>query len=585
MGLSKSTQTFLACSHYYYLYYIKHPGHFCSKLCRGAFYLQSFLNMPKTSLKQKFLLLIFSLVLCIVLLEILLRIAGAVVYYLQQKHNHVSFNNQEYRILCLGESTTALGGEDSYPSQLQQMLNTQSPSKKFTVINEGIISTNTSYIQEHADYNLDKYKPQLVIVMMGINDRFFLHQHSDNCWENFKSFIEEMRVYKLCRLIVEHAAHRVKGSKIASAQPESINETRVNPEMLENFLKHLINQDIMRIEGHLAFAFKDQQQGQMLQAEGEKKLAQQAAYEAGLGLIQLSLRYRIKGDLDQAEALLIQAHQFDPNNSDLYFEWGKIYMEKNEYADAIKAFQEAYSLNHDNKKALQGLAHAYYMAGEKSQAFLIYEGYLQLCPDDYWGYIEIAHWLRENQHYPPAENYLTHAITVASYIDQAYLDYGETLDDEKKYDQEESFYLKEIALNPKIPQLYQALGQFYRDRGKEGLAKKYFQQAALPQVAEYYPITLTNYNSLLNKILNRHIKIIVMQYPLRDITPIENYLGPRNNVFYVENKHNFKEALAKEGYNYYFKDNFGNDFGHCTHAGNKLIAQNLSEVILTKIEP
>ena len=104
------------------------------------------MSMNITTLKQKLLLIVLGIFLTVILLEVGLRIAGGVVLYLQEKHNHMSFNPNEYRILCLGESTTALGGEDSYPSQLEEMLNSQNQQKRFTVINKGLISTTSDHI-------------------------------------------------------------------------------------------------------------------------------------------------------------------------------------------------------------------------------------------------------------------------------------------------------------------------------------------------------------------------------------------------------------------------------------------------------
>src|SRR5882672_1267859 len=127
--------------------------------------------MKKISFKERLWLFIFGISLAVVCLELSLRMAGMFVLYLQERHNHLSFSRNEYRILCLGESTTALGGEDSYPSQLEAMLNAQSRQQKFTVINQGIISTTSDYIVSHLEQDLDVYKPQLVVVMMGINDR------------------------------------------------------------------------------------------------------------------------------------------------------------------------------------------------------------------------------------------------------------------------------------------------------------------------------------------------------------------------------------------------------------------------------
>ena len=129
--------------------------------------------MSSTSLRQKFFLIVFGVILTLVLLEIGLRLAGSAVLFLQERHNQLTSGQQRYRILCLGESTTALGGQDAYPSQLQTILNDRSQRQKFTVINKGIVSTTTDYILAHLEENLDHYKPQMVVVMMGINDKAY----------------------------------------------------------------------------------------------------------------------------------------------------------------------------------------------------------------------------------------------------------------------------------------------------------------------------------------------------------------------------------------------------------------------------
>ncbi len=48
--------------------------------------------------------------------------------------------------MCLGESTTALGGRYSYPRQLENVLNERNTGIKFSVINKGIAATDTTMI-------------------------------------------------------------------------------------------------------------------------------------------------------------------------------------------------------------------------------------------------------------------------------------------------------------------------------------------------------------------------------------------------------------------------------------------------------
>ena len=70
-----------------------------------------------------------------------------------------------------------------------------------------------------------------------------------------------------------------------------------------------------------------------------------------------------------------------------------------------------------------------------------------------------------------------------------------------------------------------------------------------------------------------------MQYPMRDIQPIKEMLEPAGAILFVENKKNFKEAVAKASYDEYFTDRFAGGFGHCTPKGNFLLAQNAARAV------
>ena len=535
--------------------------------------------MKETSFKQKLFLVLCSVLFTIILLEVSLRIAGLLVLGLQERHNHLSFNKNEYRILCLGESTTALGGEDSYPSQLERMLNVARPQKKFSVINKGIISTTSNYILTHVQENLDLYKPQLVIVMMGINDRAYLHDLYKNLWwENLKSYLKEFRVYKLGHLLFEHITHRINDTNAPFQEIESSNDDG-NYQRLENFLEGLIAQGIKRFHDHISASVEYQSHHQLDQARIESDFAKQSAITTSSVCVELARRFRLQGLYEEAQDILLKAAIFNVNYKDIYHEWGELYLAQGKSAQAINAFQLALSLDPKNTDDLLGLARAFNQA-HNDNAFVVYAGYLQLKPNDYWGYIELSRWLKMSKHFSFAKSYLSQAIIIGPFFDQAYVDLGEILDDQGEYKQEEAFYLKVISDHPKMNRLYQILGQFYEKNGKENLAKEYFKKRAQLEMGEYTQATFVNYSLLLDKILSRHIKVIVMQYPVRDIGFLKDYLGNREGVIFVENKQNFKQALSKADFSHYFKDNFAYDFGHCTRAGNELIARNLTQVIL-----
>ena len=120
---------------------------------------------------QRVALVVFGLLLAVVLLEAGLRIAGLVFLSVQERRNELSLRDgRTYRVLCIGESTTALGGEDSYPSQLERSLNARGKGVSFSVINRGLPAVTTDVIVGHLEENLARYGPDVVVAMMGIND-------------------------------------------------------------------------------------------------------------------------------------------------------------------------------------------------------------------------------------------------------------------------------------------------------------------------------------------------------------------------------------------------------------------------------
>ena len=72
---------------------------------------------------QKVWLVAGGVCLAFVLLEGGLRFAGFIYLKVQEHQNQVALRHKDsVRILCIGESTTAVGGSDSYPRQLEDVL-------------------------------------------------------------------------------------------------------------------------------------------------------------------------------------------------------------------------------------------------------------------------------------------------------------------------------------------------------------------------------------------------------------------------------------------------------------------------------
>ena len=95
-------------------------------------------------LRQKVISVIIGIIFCTVLLEAGLRAGGLIFLSLQEHRNKSAILKKgAYRILCLGESTTASGGIDAWPNQLDAILSRRNLGIRFSVINGGRVAADT----------------------------------------------------------------------------------------------------------------------------------------------------------------------------------------------------------------------------------------------------------------------------------------------------------------------------------------------------------------------------------------------------------------------------------------------------------
>ncbi len=76
------------------------------------------------------------------------------------------------RILAVGDSHTygsSIAGEQSYPAQLQRLLDERAPGR-FSVINLGIPGMSTTQVRRRLPANLARYAPDIVLVWCGANN-------------------------------------------------------------------------------------------------------------------------------------------------------------------------------------------------------------------------------------------------------------------------------------------------------------------------------------------------------------------------------------------------------------------------------
>ena len=128
--------------------------------------------MIKRKKFKKTALIFAGMILSLIILELLLQITGFFYsnFFIDKPQDIVKAEGREYRILCLGDSWTVGAGldrEDSYPAQLEKILNAAHSKRKFKVYNLGFHDFNSTMVLRKFKNAYPVLNPDIVVVMMG----------------------------------------------------------------------------------------------------------------------------------------------------------------------------------------------------------------------------------------------------------------------------------------------------------------------------------------------------------------------------------------------------------------------------------
>lgn len=470
---------------------------------------------------EKVGLITCGLFLALIIIEISLRAGGFIILFLQEQQNRIALSRKNtYRILCLGESTTM----GQYPAYLEEFLNKQNTGKKFSVIDKGLAGILTPGVLTHLESNLNNYRPDMVIVMMGINDWEINAFYNAKPTSKINPFFSTFKVYKLARFLWLH---------IISAAKERYSAKSVG------------------------LALKDSN-----------------AYSAS-GLICVN-----QGELSRAEDLFENAIAFNPKDFNLYLDLGSVYQKQGKFSKAEEAFKKAIELNPSDSNAHSGLGYVYKYQRKLPQAEELFKKAIELNSKNYNAYIELG-WVYQKQgKFFQDEDVFRKAIELYPEFDKAYIELGWVYQKQGKSSQAEELLRKAIELNPRNEQAYGLLAILYSETGKTDFAQVYRRKAQELLTSYYNPITVANYNKLQEALEKNRVKLVCVQYPMRNIESLKTIFESPNDIIFVDNEKIFREAVKKSSYKDYFKDMFGGDFGHCTPKGNRLLAENIGGIII-----
>jgi len=268
-----------------------------------------------------------------------------------------------------------------------------------------------------------------------------------------------------------------------------------------------------------------------------------------------------------------------------YAQLGWLYRSQGRYSEAGALFRKTLEIRPENDSAYDALK--WYYPGEAERADARAEAALKKAiaavPGDARAYVVLGHVYQRQGRSSEAEVLFRKAIERDPGNESAYIELGYAGRAQGKSSEAEAAFKKALELNPKNDTACRLLKEFYAETGNVQSAdeydKKLGQLSGLPDAARDY----IKIKKILDK---RGIMHVCVQYPMRSIEPLKR-IFPNNaaGMIFVDNEKLFRDAVKEAGYNEYFIDMAGGDFGHATPKGNALLAGNIAGVISGIIKP
>lgn len=521
--------------------------------------------------RTKITLILAGTVLFFTGLELSMRTAGSVIRGIQQYRNRrAAEQGGAYRILCFGESTTAVLQPhlSCWPTELQILLDLEAGPGKFAVFNEGRAGARVAELASQLSSWLDQYRPHLVIAMIGINDHVGTRERVPPAQR--RSLLANLRTYKLIKLLIKR--FNVTYGKSAAALSEQHGSPTLGRFPLGGLLK--------------------------------------------LGT---QTRANAKDDLPESPP--------DPEFPDSYEAWMEVAhaaQARLDFTKAVEVYEKLIYLYPKRCDAYLVLAEYYAGIENNEMSEQLYRRIIELQPTEIRGYQELGMFYIRRYHRQPLEHRATSDFlqkaekvllqgleldpqnpNILQFLSRCYeiidplqaVDYAKRLVAVKtdvfsltrlaqlyellgEQQQAENYYKRAIEFDPHIDFSYRSLATHYYNRGMQEQAEAILGKAHEVRMNYFNENLRAVYHAIHAAVKDHRSQLVMMQYPLNDVRELQVYFNDVDDVLYISNQESFQRALQLMPYDQLFVDRFGGNFGHTTRLGNIIIATEVAHTVL-----
>ena len=182
--------------------------------------------------------------------------------------------------------------------------------------------------------------------------------------------------------------------------------------------------------------------------------------------------------LDQAIEQLSKGVSLIPNYNDAWYNLGIAYKEKNDFKNAVYAFEQARSYKaFDTDEKLSNAGIAYGNNGQLDKAIADLLAAIELNPNSYDNYNNLALYLGENKMYDASFKAFEKALQLKPDFDKAYYNRGNIFAQQNNFKNAIDNYKKAIELNSTYGDAYNNLGNCYAVLGIKDSSIYWFNES------------------------------------------------------------------------------------------------------------
>ena len=589
-------------------------------------------TFPPSELRQKALVFLLGCLAVLAAAETGLRLYGFAVARQQLRRNVAAAAGAgAIRIMCIGESVT-FGG---YPKALQALLDKARPGE-FKVFDAAIVGNNSSATLASLEKDLSTYAPQVVIAMLGCNDNSPGMIMQTPLYRSVPGrLLKWSRTYRfmhyLYRLMLEHIIPADADKKAAPQQNVPLTFERELAQVDKRLLMDAITSALL--SGNFGQAEELAQKGLAADKNDPQLWMQLGGIYLNTMRLELAETHLLKAaELDpklyevfyrlselyaehsltpeKAGKFIDRAQALRPNDAKPYYLRARMMLRTGDLPGALAALKLAIARAPQDTNLWNILGNTQRDSGRTDDAISSFRTVLKLKPGDPDAYKSLGEiYTIQKRDSAAFIKLCLELIKRKDASPDACAVLANFAKDIKLLFLSENLFKKALSVSPKDVELNIAMGQFYLNmRNNPQLARQHFLRAletdpsnarargglrlALERLGqrsapdalsrdEMAPkILVENYRAVKKLLDARAIPLFAMQYPLRPVAALKDIFDDDGaGVFFVSNE-NFSRLVAQNGYARYFNDMFAGDFGHCSHEGEMLMAENAARAVL-----